>query len=84
MAVNPAVMPGLWDWYKSEKDLIAGFHPLIHERVFSTIVPVCDNAEPDDIRIFLKQNKIKINPDVVELTIERLVINRRLRKKFNE
>jgi hypothetical protein len=84
MAVNPAVMPGLWDWYKSEKDLITGFHPLIHERVFSSIVPISDNAEPEAVRTFLKQNRIKINPDVVELTLERLLINQRLKNAFSK
>jgi len=47
-------------------------------------VPVSDNAEPRAVRDFLKQNMIKINQDVVELTLERLEINRRLRKKINE
>ena len=84
MAANPAVMTGLWDWYQSEKDAISEFHPLIHERVFFSIVPVSDNAEPEAVRTFLKQNMLKINPDVVELTFERLEINRRLRKKFNK
>jgi len=84
MAANPFAMQGLWDWYKSEKDDFANFHPLIHERVFSSIVPVSDNAEPVAVRNFLEQNQININPDVVELTIERLEINRRLRKKISE
>jgi aminopeptidase N len=84
LAMNPAVMAGLWDWYKSEKELIAEFHPIIHERVFSVIVPVSDKAEPDAVRIFLKQNMIKINPDVVELTLERLLINQILKKNFSK
>ena len=78
MAVNPAAMSGLWDWYKSEKDRIAGFHPLIHERVFSSIVPASNHVTPDDIRNYVSENKLKINPDVMELTIERLIINRKL------
>jgi len=84
MAVNPSVMRGLWDWYKSEKDVIAKFHPLIHERVFSSIVPVSDIPDPDDVRVFLKQNKIDINSDVIELTLERLMINQRLKKNFSK
>ncbi len=84
LASNPAAMAGLWDWYKSEKDVICEFHPLIHERVFSTIVPASDNAEPEAVRTFLKQNRIKINPDVVELTLERLLINQRLKKSFSK
>jgi len=83
MAVNPSAMKGLWGWYKYEKDIIAKFHPLIHERVFSSIVPVSDNAEPDAVRTFLKQNKIDINPDVIELTLERLMINQRFKEHLN-
>ncbi len=83
LSLNPAASCGLWEWYTSEKDVFAKFHPLIHERVFSSIVPVSENTEPDAVRTFLKQNQIKINPDVVELILERLMINQRLKKNFS-
>jgi len=78
MAANPAAMDRLWDWYKSEKDDFANFHPLIHERVFSSIIPASNRVTPDDIRNYVSENKLKINPDVMELTIERLIVNRKL------
>ncbi len=83
LAVNPAARDGLWDWYLSETDLFKQFHPLINERVFASIVPAVTGIFPYDIRRALEANQIKINPDVVDLTLERLTVNRRLHKKFN-
>ncbi len=83
MALNPAATAGLWEWYTSEKEAFAAFHPLIHERVFATIVPVCDALKAEDVRHYLSENQVKINPGVVDLTLERLDVNHRMRKKLN-
>ena len=82
MTENPAAAKELWNWYKTEKSVFAQFHPLIHERVFTSIVPVSLELKADDVRWFLSENQIKINPDVVSLTLERLAINQRLRQKL--
>ncbi len=84
MALNPAATDGLWEWYTSEKEAFATFHPLIHERVFASIVPVCDALKAEDVRHYLSKNQVKINPGVVELTLERLEVNHRLREKFSD
>jgi tricorn protease interacting factor F2/3 len=83
MAENPTAVERLWEWYTTEKAVFAEFHPLIHERVFASIVPVCKDLKADAVRRFLSENQIKINPDVVSLTLERLSLNLRLRQKMN-
>jgi hypothetical protein len=84
MAENPAAADGLWEWYTDNRKIFAGFHPLIHERVFAAIVPVNSRLTAAAVQSWLSENQIKINPDVVTLTLERMIVNQRLRQKMNQ
>ena len=82
LAVNPAAKDRLWSWYTSEKEKFSRFHPLIHERVFASIVPASDQLTPEIVREFIENTHKQMNSDVVDLIIERLTVNRRLRKEL--
>ena len=82
LALNPSAANILWDWYTLEKEVFLKFHPLIHERVFAAIVPASVHTSPQALQEFLTENKIKINPDVVAFTIERLKINKQLANRL--
>lgn len=83
MAANPHAAPLLWDWYRAHLTRLEQFHPMLYERVIAAIIPVVgpDHAEP--VRRFfegyiLRHAKLA---DAIRLSLERLEINLRMRRR---
>ncbi|HIJ56291.1 MAG TPA: M1 family metallopeptidase [Deltaproteobacteria bacterium] len=76
--VNPNISPYLWNWYLANLDELEGFHPLLYERVISSIVPIGGLEDPDGVKDFfndyLKKNTVP--KDAIKMSLERLEINR--------
>ncbi len=82
MAANPSAIPLLWDWYTANLPTIETFHPLLHERLITSIVPSAGMYRPDEIRGYFtdyltRSEKAK---DAIRLALEKLEINLRARK----
>ncbi len=83
MAMNPYAIPYMWDWYVSNRAEIEQLHPIHYEGVIAAIVPYAGMDRVKEVRAFfgkyLKKNE-KLR-DVVNLSLEQLAINNRMRKK---
>jgi aminopeptidase N len=82
MAANPSAIPLLWDWYTSNLSKIETFHPLLHERLITAIVPSAGLYRPEEIRGYFidylsRSEKAK---DAIKLALEKLEINLQTRK----
>jgi tricorn protease interacting factor F2/3 len=83
MAMNPYAIPSMWDWYVSNRAAIEQFHPIHFERVIAAIVPGAGIDRAEEVKAFFsdyieKNEKFR---DVVNLSLEQLEINNRMRKK---
>ena len=79
--VNPNISPYLWNWYLANLDELEGFHPLLYERVISSIVPIGGLADPDGVKDFFNDylKKDAVPKDAIKMSLERLEINRRMK-----
>jgi tricorn protease interacting factor F2/3 len=82
MSTNPTAIPLLWDWYTANITKIETFHPLLHERLITAIVPSAGIYRPDEIRAYFinylsHSEKAK---DAIKLALEKLEINLQTRK----
>jgi aminopeptidase N len=80
-AGNPEAMPLMWDWYQKHLGRLEQFHPLLYERVITGIVPLGGLGREEAVRAFF-ESYIQQRPqlkDAVELALENLAINSRLR-----
>jgi aminopeptidase N len=80
-AGNPKAMSRMWDWYQQRRERLEVFHPLLYERVITGIVPLGGLDREDAVRAFF-ESYVQQRPqlkDAVELALENLEINRRLR-----
>jgi aminopeptidase N len=82
MASNPYAVALMWDWYVSNLEKIEKFHPLLYERVIAAIVPVGGMERPGEVRAFFEDYMKKTDTarDVIELSLEKLEINLRMRE----
>ena len=82
IAANAAALPMMWDWYRRNLADLEKFHPMLYERVIGAIVPVCGLEREEAVRTFFKGylEKDEKFRDVVLLSLEKLEINRRLRR----
>ena len=79
---NPYAIPFMWDWYLSHIEELETFHPLLYERVIAAIIPICGIKDPNAVTAFFT-DYIKDHAelkDTVQMSLERLEINVRLRK----
>lgn len=77
---NPAAIPSMWRYFKSELSRLEKLHPLHFERVIESVVPVSVN-DARDVKQFMTAYREK-NPkmkDVATLALEKLEINRRFK-----
>jgi len=82
-AGNPVAAPRIWNWYHQHLDRLEAFHPLLYERVIIGIVPVGGLDHEAEVRAFF-ETYVQQRPnlkDAVELALENLEINSRLRAK---
>jgi tricorn protease interacting factor F2/3 len=80
-AGNPVAAPRMWAWYQQHLGRLEAFHPLLYERVITGIVPVAGLGHEEEVKAFF-QSYVPRRPDLkdaVELTLENLEINTRLR-----
>jgi len=83
MGKNPAVLDSLWDWFVRDLEVFETFHPMLFERVITGIVPIGGLAREAQVRAFF-DNYLKRSPksaDVVNMTLELMEINGRMREK---
>ncbi|MFP4193321.1 MAG: M1 family metallopeptidase [Desulfobacterales bacterium] len=83
MATNPAAVPCLWDWYKDSTEAFRPLHPIIHERIISSVVPVGGLVKPEEVIAYFEAY-LKKNPpaaDTVRMSLEKLDINHRFRSR---
>jgi len=82
MAANPYAVQDLWIWFVDTQDRFKAFHPLLFERVIAAIVPVAGLVDPPAVRAFFERYVAAMPQarDVVNLSLEKLEINRRYRE----
>lgn len=82
MAANPESAPLLWGWYTGNLERIEQFHPLLYERVIAAIIPAAGLGQPEEVVSFFQEYSLKNGQvrDVVQLSLERLEIYRRMRR----
>jgi len=80
-AVNPFALPHLWTWYLDHLTDLEAFHPLLYERVITSVWPYAGLGFPEDVYQFGEQY-IKDHPqlaDAAKLAMENLAINQQMR-----
>jgi len=80
-AGNPAATNRIWPWFEANLSRLEKMHPLLFERVVAAFVPGPGLTDPTRTRTFCeqlarRQPRLK---DVIDLSLERLEINRRFR-----
>jgi tricorn protease interacting factor F2/3 len=83
MAANPYAIPFLWEWYVSHSEELEKLHPIHYERVIASIVPVCGVEYEQEVKTFFQgyPAKKEVAEDVIKLSLERLEVNCRMRKR---
>jgi tricorn protease interacting factor F2/3 len=86
MAANPYTIPFMWDWYVSHLEELEKFHPIHYERVIASIVPVCGLGGEQEVKDFYQDYMVEkeVAKDVIRLSLERLEVNCRMRKRQAE
>jgi tricorn protease interacting factor F2/3 len=78
---NPHAIELMWDWYVSNLAQIEQFHPMLYERAVAAIIPTAGIQRADEVKAFFDdyRNKKDKAKDVINLSLERLEINLRMR-----
>ncbi len=81
MGANLHALEGLWDWFISRQEAFETFHPMLLERVIVGIVPTAGLGREKEVRAFFDNylNGKEKTADVVQMTLELLEINSRMR-----
>ncbi len=84
MCANPHAIGLMWNWYVSNLKRIEAFHPMLYERVVAAIIPVAGIERPDEVKTFFERYRSQkdVAKDVINLSLERLEINLRLRNNI--
>lgn len=85
MSANPAAIPLLWDWHTANLPKIETFHPLLHERLITAIVPSAGLYRPEEIRSYFTDylSRSEKARDAIKLALEKLEINLRMRQAMD-
>ncbi len=83
MAANPYAIPLMWQWYVSNLEELEQLHPVHYERVMAAIVSVCGLGQKAQVKIFFKDyvRRKEEAKDVINLSLEKLEINARMKEK---
>jgi tricorn protease interacting factor F2/3 len=86
MCENPHAVGLVWDWYVSNLDRIEQFHPMLYERVIAAIIPSAGIDRPEEVKAFFDRylSRKDTARDVINLSLERLDINLRMRNNMND
>ncbi|CAB1063673.1 Leucyl aminopeptidase (EC [Olavius sp. associated proteobacterium Delta 1] len=78
---NPHAIGLMWDWYVSNLEQIEQFHPMLYERVVAAIIPTAGLQRTDEVQAFFDDYRTQKDKakDVINLSLERLEINLRMR-----
>jgi tricorn protease interacting factor F2/3 len=81
---NPHAIAMMWDWYVSNLEQIEQFHPMLYERVIAAIVPTAGIFRADEVKAFFNDYRTKKDKakDVINLSLEKLEINLRMRNSM--
>jgi len=82
LCTNPHALELMWDWYVSNLEQIESFHPMLYERVVASIIPTAGILRADEVIAFFDDYRARKDKakDVINLSLERLEINLRMRK----
>ena len=81
-AVNPNARLHMWSWYQSHIQVLEQFHPLLYERVITSIFPYGGLENAESVQQF-GQKYLETHPalaDAMRLALENLEINVRMRE----
>jgi aminopeptidase N len=86
MAANPHTIPFMWEWYVSHSEELEKLHPIHYERVIASIIPVCGVEREQEVKAFYQDYlaEKEAAEDVIKLSLERLEVNCRMRKRQAE
>ena len=78
---NLFIIDYLWDWFKQNRTELEKLHSTHFESVISNVVSLAGLQNPDEVRTYLEEyvKEKESVKDTVKMTLERLVINTRLR-----
>jgi tricorn protease interacting factor F2/3 len=79
MGHNPEAVGDLWAWFAGAQEALAGFHPLLRERVIAAVIPVAGMRAPETVAAFC-DGYLASHPragDVIRLSLEKLAVNLR-------
>jgi aminopeptidase N len=81
LASNPYALSSMWEWYVSHVKDLELLHPVHYERIIESIVPVAGVGKEEDVTGFFEDyiGKNKQFRDVIELSLEKLKINSRMK-----
>jgi len=83
LCANPHAVELMWDWYVSNLEQIEQFHPMLYERVVAAIIPTAGIQRSDEVIAFFDDYRARKDKakDVINLSLERLEINLRMRSR---
>jgi tricorn protease interacting factor F2/3 len=83
LAANPHALDLLWDWYANRVTQLEQFHPMLYERVIAAIVPSAGIGRAVEVREFFERYSRTTDKarDVIRLSLERLEIHERMRRR---
>jgi tricorn protease interacting factor F2/3 len=84
LSANPALQTRLWQWYTGHLASLEDFHPLLYERVITSIVPYGGLDRTAEVRAFAEPY-VQTHPhlaDAFHLALENLEINQRMRDRL--
>lgn len=83
MARNPAAIPLLWDWYKGAEKILDTIHPIIHERIITSVVPAGGLEHADAVAEHFNQRMAENAPaaDAIAMALEKLEVNLQIRRQ---
>jgi tricorn protease interacting factor F2/3 len=83
LASNPHALDILWEWYTAHVGQLEEFHPMLYERVIAAIVPTAGLGRTAPVREFFERYGRRTDKarDVIRLSLERLEIHERMRRR---
>lgn len=84
LSANPALQQHLWEWYTDHRESLEDFHPLLYERVITSILPYGGLDRENEVRGFA-ESYLQAHPnltDAFHLALENLAINQRMRNRL--
>lgn len=83
MARNPAAIPLLWDWYTGAEKILNNIHPIIHERIITSVVPAGGLEHADAVVEHFNQRMAENPPaaDAIAMALEKLEVNLQIRRQ---